>query len=167
MHLGSPYLLKSQLYQTKNNIAILGNRKGVASITAVVNVYGPQSIAEERALWAELSTVKKSYPESTWIFRGNFNAVRFTHERFNSIFCKSTAVDFNKFIMDEGLHEFNMVGSKFTFLWEEGHKLSKIDRFLVYLNPVILQALTSVIALAREHSVSHPRTRTAEASEGG
>lgn len=134
----------------------MGNWKGVTGVTAMVNVYGPHSIAEKRALWEELSTVKKLHPANTWIFLGDFNAVRFAHERFNSVFCKVTAAYFNKFIADEGLHEFHMRGSKFTFLREEGHKLSKIDRFLVCSNFINLQPLTSVTALAREHSDHAP-----------
>ncbi|KAL7614622.1 hypothetical protein Lser_V15G08580 [Lactuca serriola] len=134
----------------------MGNWKGVTGVTVMVNVYGPHSIVEKRALWEELLTVKKLHPANTWIFLGDFNVVRFAHERFNSVFCKVTAADFNKFIVDEGLHEFHMGGSKFTFLREEGHKLSKIDRFLVCSNFINLQPLTSVTALAREHSDHAP-----------
>lgn len=41
---------------------------------------------------------------------GDFNAVQYAKERFNSTFCHYVASDFNKFIEDVGLHEHNLGG---------------------------------------------------------
>lgn len=91
-----------------------------------------------------------------WVFFGHFNAVRKKEERLNSIFYKYTAADFNGFIVYNGLKEFNMGGMKFTFLRDDGQKLSKIDRFLVCQNFICNQSSTSVTALPRLHSDHSP-----------
>lgn len=49
-----------------------------------------------------------------------------------------------------------MGGRKFTFYREEGHKFSKIDRFLVCPNFINQQPLSTVIALPHEHSDHSP-----------
>ncbi|KAK9048985.1 hypothetical protein SSX86_032048, partial [Deinandra increscens subsp. villosa] len=72
-----------------------------------------------------------------WIIMGDFNAVRFANERFNSEFNSSEAADFNRFISDGGLIDLHMGGRRFTFLSSSGDSLSKLDRILVcnsYLN---------------------------------
>ncbi|KAL7587442.1 hypothetical protein Lser_V15G40495 [Lactuca serriola] len=140
---------------SRNYLAISGHWKCVPGITTFVNVYGPQSTTDKRALWSELITLKNGH-SGTRVFLGDFNAVRFEHERFNYVFCKATAIDFNRFITEADLHEFNMGGSKFTYLRDDGFKLSKIDRFLVCSNFISIQPLSSVIALARDHSDHSP-----------
>lgn len=60
--------------------------------------------------------------------------------------------DFNQFISDVGLHEFHLGGRKFTYLREDGIKLSKLDRFLVCQNFINIQPNSSVTTLPREHS---------------
>ncbi|XP_023762863.1 uncharacterized protein LOC111911301 [Lactuca sativa] len=61
---------------------------------------------------------------------GDFNAVRRPEERFNSVFCRRTARDFNEFIRDSGLMEPKMGGFRFTCFRDADAKLSKLDRFL-------------------------------------
>lgn len=146
---------KINIMSSRNYLEISGHWKGVPRITTFVNVYGPQSTTDKRALWSELITLKNGL-SGAWIFLGDFNAVRFEHERFNSVFCKATAIDFNRFITEADLHEFNMGGSKFTYLRDDGFKLSKIDRFLVCSNFISIQPLSSVTALARDHSDHSP-----------
>lgn len=52
-------------------------------------------------------------------------------ERRNSNFDPVCARNFNSFIFESELFEYNMRGRRFTFLAKSGNKLSKIDRVLV------------------------------------
>lgn len=140
---------------SRNFIAVTGYWSGIPGLTTMVNVYAPQSIGDKRKLWDELSSLKASI-DGTWVFFGDFNAVRNPEERFNSRFCKYTAADFNNFISLSSLSEFQMGGRKFTYLREEGFKLSKIDRFLVCPNFLAVQSLYTVTALPRLHSDHSP-----------
>ncbi|KAJ0888367.1 putative Endonuclease/exonuclease/phosphatase superfamily [Helianthus annuus] len=71
-----------------------------------------------------------SYP-GWWVILGDFNAVRFQEERRNTIFNRKCASNFNDFIFDNGLREYDMKGRKFMYLKDNDNKLSKIDRVLV------------------------------------
>lgn len=54
-----PYIFsKLNSIRTRNYIAISGHWKGVSGVTTIVNVYGPQSTTEKRALWSELTSLK-------------------------------------------------------------------------------------------------------------
>ncbi|XP_021979773.1 uncharacterized protein LOC110875885 [Helianthus annuus] len=66
-----------------------------------------------------------------WLLLGDFNDVRKTDERMNSRFDSTDAAAFNDFISRVGLMEFNMQGGKFTYVSDNGTKLSKLDCFLV------------------------------------
>lgn len=140
---------------SRHFIATTGDWNGFPGLTTIVNVYAPQSIADKRALWRELGSLKSSN-DGIWVFLGDFNAVRKPEDRFNSRFCKHSASDFNNFISASGLNEFQMGGRKFTFLRNEGFKLSKIDRFLVCSKFLAIQAYYSVTALPRTHSDHSP-----------
>ena len=95
-----------------------------------VNVYGPHSVHEKNDLWLELIQIKNNI-DGIWLFCGDFNTVRRRDERSNSVFCPNSAASFNLFISQAGLHDYNMGGSKFTYMSRVGAKLSKLDRFLV------------------------------------
>ncbi|CAH1446166.1 unnamed protein product [Lactuca virosa] len=56
---------------------------------------------------------------------------RSAEERFGSVFCSSSAEDFNNFIDDVGGVDVPMIGKKFTRVDSSNVKLSKLDRFLV------------------------------------
>lgn len=85
------------------------------------------------------------------MFLGDFNVVRYASDKFNSSFYHYTTSDFNRFIVDLGLHEFNTDGMKYTYLREDDMKLSKPDRFLVCQNFIQVQPQTSVTNLLCEH----------------
>ncbi|XP_052622324.1 uncharacterized protein LOC128127692 [Lactuca sativa] len=146
---------KSHTVQSRNFIATSGVWNGFPGITTIVNVYGPQSIIEKRILWDKLVELKRNQV-GIWIFCGDFNAVRSNSERFNSSFCHYTASDFNLFISEAGLHEFKLGGRNFTYMRNDGLKLSKLDRFLVCQNFIKIQPLSMSFALPREHSDHSP-----------
>ncbi|KAJ0492289.1 putative RNA-directed DNA polymerase [Helianthus annuus] len=68
------------------------------------------------------------------IIGGDFNADRFREEKRNCSFKASCASNFNAFIFEADLIEFDIRGRCFTWQSEKGNKLSKLDRFLVNLD---------------------------------
>ena len=83
---------------------------------------------------------------------GDFNVVRRSDERFNSIFCARSARDFNHFIHENGLIDMRMGGHRFTYFRNGDLKMSKLDRFLVCPKFVDLVPSATVTALPREIS---------------
>ncbi|KAI3751226.1 hypothetical protein L2E82_22274 [Cichorium intybus] len=139
---------KSEVVKSKNYIIIKGKWTGTNNDIIFANIYGPHELAEQRRLWQDLLEVKNSLPGS-WVMFGDFNVVRRSEERFNSLFCPESASAFNRFIFEADLHDFNMGGEKFTFMSRVGAKLSKLDRFLACSN--FLATFPSLVVTA------HPR----------
>lgn len=57
-----------------------------------------------------------------WVFLGDLNDVRFTCQMFNSSFYRYATEDFNWFIVEAGLVEFNQGGRKYTYMRDDGLK---------------------------------------------
>ncbi|KAJ0859981.1 putative Endonuclease/exonuclease/phosphatase superfamily [Helianthus annuus] len=87
---------------------------------------------------------------------GDFNEVRYAHERLNSEFVEGNADAFNQLILSAGLIEYNMGGGKFTYISDNGKKLSKLDRFLVCLGFMERWPNASVTAVDRVASDHRP-----------
>ncbi|KAL6521526.1 hypothetical protein OROGR_018095 [Orobanche gracilis] len=73
----------------------------------MVNVYAPQTNGDKRDLWTKLSQVIQA-EQGWWIVLGDFNAVREPDERKNSCFDLVCARDFNDFLDNTGLREYNL-----------------------------------------------------------
>ncbi|XP_022008133.1 uncharacterized protein LOC110907459 [Helianthus annuus] len=109
---------------------VRGSLLGCASPVNVLNVYAPQGLSAKKSLWEELKMVIDSF-DGLWVISGDFNVVRFREEKRNCAFKQNCANNFNDFIFESGLIEYNMRGRMFTFRSDNGNKLSKLDRFLV------------------------------------
>ncbi|KAL4592668.1 hypothetical protein LXL04_005671 [Taraxacum kok-saghyz] len=143
-----------QLFQ---DIVVIKSRnymvvKDTSAETMFANIYAPQSLADKRTLWHNLSNLMISRP-GKWILFGDFNAVRRPEERINSAYI---AADFNKFIVDNGLLDLNMGGRRFTYFSDVGCKLSKLDRFFVCPNFMNGFPSAAVTTLPREYSDHSP-----------
>ncbi|XP_022023986.1 uncharacterized protein LOC110924264 [Helianthus annuus] len=121
----------------------------------LVNVYAPQRVPEKSLLWDKILGLLNSYP-GQWVIMGDFNVVRSPKERKNSSFKVSCARAFNAFINEAGLLEYEMMGRKYTFLVENGSKMSKIDRFLVCFSFFSDWPDACLRALPRTHSDHNP-----------
>lgn len=115
----------------------------------------PRNSHLKKNLWDNLLNLMKSRP-GNWVLFGDFNAVRRPNERFNSKICPIVAATFNKFIADAGLLDLNMGGKRFTYFCDDGYKLSKLDRFLVYPNLLTSFPSAYVTTLPREYSDHSP-----------
>ncbi|XP_076942323.1 uncharacterized protein LOC143612158 [Bidens hawaiensis] len=113
-------------------LLVSGNLIEDGSLVNIVNVFAPQKVGEKRVLWDSLLGLMQG-KLGMWIFFEDFNSVRWVEERKKSKFNVRAAHDFNNFINEACLQEFNMQGNKFTYLTSIGDsiKMSKIDRFLV------------------------------------
>lgn len=95
-----------------------------------------------------------------WLLFGDFNVVRRKEEIFNSQFCEVSARDFNRFIHEAGVQDFNMGGERFTYMSRVDAKLSKIDRFLACSNFLSSSPNLTATALPRHLSDHSPITLT-------
>ncbi|KAJ0535080.1 putative RNA-directed DNA polymerase [Helianthus annuus] len=120
-----------------------------------MNVYAPNDAVSRRALWLEILDVRNS-AQGLWVMMGDFNEVRDENERMNSEFIDSNAAAFNQFILSAGLVEYNMGGGNFTYMSDNGKKLSKLDRFLVCLGFREQWPNATVLALERGASDHRP-----------
>ncbi|KAJ0936414.1 putative RNA-directed DNA polymerase [Helianthus annuus] len=134
-----------------NFLLTIGELKGSNKKLNIINVYAPQIVTQKKALWDEIGVVMGNH-SGRWVILGDFNAVRRRDERKNSIFNKNCASNFNNFIFDNGLREYDMKGRKFTYLYDNGNKLSKIDRVLVCQDFFSDWPMACLRALPRIHS---------------
>ncbi|XP_076924162.1 uncharacterized protein LOC143586507 [Bidens hawaiensis] len=136
----------------RNFILTVGNIKGVESLCCIVNVYAPNDLGLRRNLWNSLVDLKSNF-DGLWIFLGDFNDVRSPDERFNSVFDPNSALAFNNFISRADLEEYSMGGGRrFTYMSEDGEKLSKLDRVLVNESFLNSWPDATLKALPRLHS---------------
>ncbi|XP_021986013.1 uncharacterized protein LOC110882246 [Helianthus annuus] len=120
-----------------------------------MNIYAPNEPLSRRALWSEILDVKNSL-QGLWVLMGDFNEVRDASERLNSEFVEANADAFNHFILSAGLVEYNMGGGNYTYISDNGKKLSKLDRFLVCLGFKEQWPNATVLALDRVASDHRP-----------
>ncbi|KAJ0826227.1 putative RNA-directed DNA polymerase [Helianthus annuus] len=131
----------------RNLLALRGKLKGSGEVINIINVYAPQSSAAKSDLWKEILVILGGW-DGCWVMVGDFNAVRDASERKNSGFKAACAKNFNEFIAQANLLEFDMKGFRFTCSRENGKKPSKLDRIMVcseFFNrwsSVVLRALS-------------------------
>lgn len=129
----------------------IGNWVGIDKPVILANIYGPQAIPKKEKPWVDLLNLMERR-KGIWLILGDFNAVRRAEERFNSNLCARTAMGFNRFIHDGGLHDLKMGGHRFTYFCHDDLKLSKLDRFLVCSDFLSIFPNVVVTALPRETS---------------
>ncbi|MFS7913005.1 putative RNA-directed DNA polymerase [Helianthus anomalus] len=120
----------SDSIKDRNFIISRGKIKGSGRRINIANIYAPQDIQAKRILWDRLREVIEN-STGMWILLGDFNAVRSQDERLKTRFNSLCAGNFNSFIYEAGLLEYDMRDRKFTRWGDNGRKGSKIDRMLV------------------------------------
>ncbi|XP_071694772.1 uncharacterized protein [Rutidosis leptorrhynchoides] len=132
-------------------MAISGTWVGSGNGSMIVNVYGPHNDRDKKELWASLDNLL-SGNDLPCVICGDFNEVRFSSDRLNSIFNHSRARIFNDFINRNSLVEVPLNGKRFTRICDNGVKFSKLDRFLINEDFMNLWEDLSVVALDRKRS---------------
>ncbi|KAM0001698.1 putative RNA-directed DNA polymerase [Helianthus debilis subsp. tardiflorus] len=128
-------------------LVVSGYIVGSGELVNVVNVYAQNDPVARRSLWAELLGLRRSMP-GMWIMAGDFNDVRLPDERLGSEFVALNADHFNNFIDSADLLEYQMSGRRFTYISDNGTKLSKLDRYLVCRGFMNNWAGASLVALS-------------------
>ncbi|XP_071738878.1 uncharacterized protein [Rutidosis leptorrhynchoides] len=89
---------------------------------------------------------------AAWIVCGDFNEVREKNERQNCEFIERRANWFNDFIAKTQLIDVPLGGKKFTRIYDNGLKFSKLDRFLISEKFHLMWEDISALALERKLS---------------
>ncbi|KAL5180906.1 Exocyst complex component SEC6 [Glycine soja] len=100
----------------------------------ITNVYAPCDLQRKRNQWEELLQLKSSYHDELWCILGDFNSIRYHHERVSSCQTEgnsSSMVEFNSWISDMALEEVRSIGRNFTWYRPNGSVMRKLDRFFL------------------------------------
>ncbi|XP_022041063.1 uncharacterized protein LOC110943633 [Helianthus annuus] len=126
------FVLSSSV-KDRNFLLVSGMLIGSQEKINITNVYVPKKTVDKLALRNKIREVMIGV-EGMWVIAGDFNVVRFQEDRKNSCFKNSCARNFNDFIHNMDLLEYELKGRKYTCVRDNGRKLSKIDRFLLCSN---------------------------------
>ena len=151
------FFSKDSVVKDPNFLLVSGFLSDGKSRFNFLNVYAPQNNILKRNLWDRLLRVIQM-GSGWWIIFGDFNAVRDQGERKNSVFDPVCARDFNYFVDEAGLREYELKGMNYTYMVNRrgGCKLSRIDRVFVCENIFNKWSNGYVRALKREKSDHSP-----------
>nr|GEW98108.1 RNA-directed DNA polymerase, eukaryota [Tanacetum cinerariifolium] len=96
----------------------------------IILIYAPQELSEKRTLWDYLCFTICNW-DGDVVTMGDFNEVRDSSGRFDSVFNKQGAKLFNDFIAKASLTEVPLGGCIFTRCHKMASKMRKLDHFLV------------------------------------
>ena len=100
----------------------------------ITNVYAPCDLQGKRQQWEEIKILRSSLHEGLWCVVGDFNSIRYQHERISSsqsLGNFNSSSEFNSWISDMALEEVRSVGRTFTWYRPNGTVMSRLDRFLL------------------------------------
>ncbi|GJV69504.1 RNA-directed DNA polymerase, eukaryota [Tanacetum coccineum] len=118
-------------------------------------VYAPHDFKEKQTLWDYLTHEIGKWNGEV-VIMGDFNEVRCKSDRFGSMFNSHGANVFNSFIARAGLVEVPLSGCTFTWCHKSATKMSKLDRFLVSKNLLIVCPNLNAVTLERYLSDHRP-----------
>ncbi|PWA76634.1 RNA-directed DNA polymerase, eukaryota [Artemisia annua] len=136
-------------------VAIMGTWVPTSTKLLVISVYAPQEITEKRDLWYYLRSLIERW-DGEIVIMGDFNEVRYEHERFGSTFNIQGANAFNNFISLAGLIDLPLEGYTYTWAHKSASKMSKLDRFLISDGLLMSFPHLSAICLDRHLSDHRP-----------
>ncbi|PWA92358.1 RNA-directed DNA polymerase, eukaryota, Reverse transcriptase zinc-binding domain protein [Artemisia annua] len=151
------FLVKDMVLKDPHFLLVSGFLADGKTRINILNVYAPQNNVDKRYLWEKIIHVIQ-LSQGWWILFGDFDAVRDPGERQNSTFDPVYARDFNEFVDEAGLREFDLKGMKYTYLVNRCGvcKLSRIDRVFVCDNIFNKWSNAHVRALSRDLSDHAP-----------
>ncbi|XP_026400514.1 uncharacterized protein LOC113296422 [Papaver somniferum] len=95
-------------------------------------VYGPANPLDRKDLWRELEEIRSLW-QLPWVLGGDFNKIRFMHERTSETEISTGMRRFNRFIVKYDLVDLPLNGDSFT--WNNKNQVnnirSRIDRIVV------------------------------------
>ncbi|GJX96249.1 RNA-directed DNA polymerase, eukaryota, partial [Tanacetum coccineum] len=121
----------------------------------IILIYAPQDLKDRKMLWEFLCHLIDSW-DGECILLGDFNEVRFIHERHGSLFNSQGADAFNNFINMAGLIDIPLEGYSFTWAHKSTSKMNKLDRFLISEGLLTLFPSISTLCLDKHLSGHRP-----------
>ncbi|GKA70390.1 ribonuclease H-like domain-containing protein [Tanacetum coccineum] len=112
-----------------NFSSIEGHWISTSTTILLISVCAPQDFNEKKFPWNHLYSLKTGWNGET-IIMGDFNEVRWKHERHGSIFHHNQAHAFDDFISQANLIDISLGGFMYTWSDKEASKMSKLDLFL-------------------------------------
>lgn len=100
----------------------------------IINVYAPCDLQGKREQWDEIKHLKSSSHVGLWCILGDFNSIRYQHERMTSsqsVGSSTSITEFNSWISDMEVEEVRSVGRFFTWCRPNGSVMSKLDKFFL------------------------------------
>ncbi|XP_071713394.1 uncharacterized protein [Rutidosis leptorrhynchoides] len=129
--LWDPHIFLSKRVISFANVLIVeGSFHDAPDPCFLINIYAPQSKSGKKRIWDFLHNFIALH-QGNFILFGDFNAVRYPHERYGSRFSASVAADLNNFIVDSGLIDVPLGGRDFTRFNKSCTQRAKLDRFLI------------------------------------
>nr|GEV37523.1 hypothetical protein [Tanacetum cinerariifolium] len=114
----------------KNIESIIGTWVPSSTKLLIISIYAPQELSVKKMLWDYFHHLINSW-DGECVILGDFNEVRFEHERHGIVFNLNGANVFNNFITMAGLVDLPLEGYSFTWSRKFASKMSKLDRFLI------------------------------------
>ncbi|KAK1310312.1 hypothetical protein QJS10_CPA08g00962 [Acorus calamus] len=121
-------------------------------------IYGSNNAAERISLWRDLRALAQGIGNAQWIMGGDFNEVRYSHEKMGGRRAHTRRMDkFNDCISECSLQDLKALGSHFSWSNHQTNRIvCKLDRILVNLPWLLHNANGYVQYLAEglsDHSV--------------
>ncbi|XP_031282090.1 uncharacterized protein LOC116140622 [Pistacia vera] len=132
----NPSLVRFEIIQSTNQ-AIHGKVVILESNYSFVSsfVYGSNGPQKRKELWRVLSGKAQDFEEIPWVIMGDFNAMRFGHEKIGGSYrWRNYVSDLNNMCNETRLEDLRFMGNFFTWsnMREGEHRITtKIDRALV------------------------------------
>ncbi|GKA50366.1 RNA-directed DNA polymerase, eukaryota [Tanacetum coccineum] len=146
---------KHHVFKSDYFVAIMGTWVPTSTKLLVISVYAPQEITEKRNLWYYLRSRIERW-DGEIVIMGDFNEVRYEHERFGATFNSQGANAFNNFISFAGLIDLPLEGYTYTWAHKSASKMSKLDRFLI--SDGLLMSFPHISAICLDRHLSDHRS---------
>ncbi|XVE95789.1 hypothetical protein REPUB_Repub02eG0163900 [Reevesia pubescens] len=112
-------------------ILLIGLIKPLQLLCGIGNIYAPNDDGERSQLWEELLSILSNLAVH-WCLGGDFNVVRYPHEKNGVGYNLGAMFQFSDFIEELGLVDLQLEGGKFT--WSSNREepcFCRLDRFLI------------------------------------
>ncbi|XP_058783675.1 uncharacterized protein LOC131658395 [Vicia villosa] len=119
-----------------------------------INVYAPCNSGSRREVWRSLIKLKKKVVGEEWCIGGDFNSTLFKEERIGISSGRSgrESANFMNFVEEMKIIDLPSVGGRFTWFSGNGQAMSRLDRFLLTENLILLWKVDCQVVGKREIS---------------
>ncbi|XVF04129.1 hypothetical protein REPUB_Repub05bG0055500 [Reevesia pubescens] len=145
------FVLSSKIVDSRF-ILLIGEIKSLNLTCGIGNVYAPNDDGERARFWEEFASILGCY-DVPWILGGDFNVVRFPHEKKGLVLNQGPMNLFSEFIENLDFVDLPVTGGYFT--WSSNRAdpyFCKLDRFLLAI--IFLDKVPSLSQKILPNSIS-------------